>query len=224
MPEVKWVKFTTDMFEDEKIKLIEKMPEADGLIVIWAKMICQAGKVNQGGLILSFTGNLLEDFATIFNRPLNVVRLAFTTFEKLGMIEIQDNGIFLLNFEKHQNIDALNHIREQGRNRIKNYRERQRLLTSGNVTVTLGNATDKNRIDKNREDIEEMADLEKMIDEKRYDEIIINGQRLSTLIRCFTGEQPCSKKNLEIYEAELKKLNIDKSKLGIEAPVNEQMA
>lgn len=48
MPSVKWVKFTTDMFEDEKIKLIEKMPEADGLIVIWAKLICQEGKRDEG--------------------------------------------------------------------------------------------------------------------------------------------------------------------------------
>jgi predicted phage replisome organizer len=212
MPEVKWVKFTTDMFEDEKIKLIEKMPEADGLIVIWAKMICQAGKVNDGGLIylspeMPYND---EDLATIFNRPVNVIRLAINTFKRLGMIEIQENGhIFLLNFEKHQNIDALDRIRETTRKRVANYRDKQKLLTSGNVTVTFGNATDKIRVDKIREEVEEESSLlKKLLEEKRYDEIIINGQRLSTILRCFSGEQPCSKQNLELYRRELGKLGI----------------
>jgi len=37
MPEVSWIKLTTAMFDDEKIKVIESMPEADTLIVIWIK-------------------------------------------------------------------------------------------------------------------------------------------------------------------------------------------
>ena len=32
------------MFEDEKIKLIESMPEADTLLIIWIKLLAQAGK------------------------------------------------------------------------------------------------------------------------------------------------------------------------------------
>ena len=35
MSEVKWIKIVTDLFEDEKILLIETMPKADSIIVIW---------------------------------------------------------------------------------------------------------------------------------------------------------------------------------------------
>ena len=35
MSGVKWIKICTDIFDDEKIVLIESMPEADGIIVIW---------------------------------------------------------------------------------------------------------------------------------------------------------------------------------------------
>ena len=44
MAEVKWIKLSTQMFEDEKIKLIEQMPEADTILIIWVKLLAQAGK------------------------------------------------------------------------------------------------------------------------------------------------------------------------------------
>ena len=33
--DVKWIKITTDIFDDEKILLIESLPESDAIIVIW---------------------------------------------------------------------------------------------------------------------------------------------------------------------------------------------
>ena len=44
MAEVKWIKLSTSMFEDEKIRLIESMPEADTLLIIWIRLLAQAGK------------------------------------------------------------------------------------------------------------------------------------------------------------------------------------
>ena len=41
---VQWIKITTDIFDDEKIQLIESMPEGDTLIVIWFKILVLAGK------------------------------------------------------------------------------------------------------------------------------------------------------------------------------------
>lgn len=134
MPEVKWIKILTEMFDDEKIRIIEAMPEADTLIVIWIRLICMAGKVNAGGHI--FLAPDLpydeEQLASVFNRPLQTVRLALVTFEKLKMITVNANGSILLpNFEKHQNIEALDKIREQTRLRVGKYREKQKQLTEG---------------------------------------------------------------------------------------------
>ena len=35
MADIKWIKIKTDMFEDEKIKLIDALPERDTIHYIW---------------------------------------------------------------------------------------------------------------------------------------------------------------------------------------------
>ena len=152
MAEIKWIKIVTDVFDDEKILLIETLPEADSIIVIWFKMLCLAGKQNNSGVFMMnnripFTE---EMFATIFRRPLNTVRLALNTFEEFGMIAVEDNVVTIPNWEKHQSIDKIEKLKEQTRKRVAQHREKQKLLANCNVTVTQCNAADKNRIDKNR--------------------------------------------------------------------------
>lgn len=108
MAEVKWIKICTDVFDDEKIQLIDALPECDGVLVIWFKLLCLAGKQNNGGVFLlndkiAYTDEML---ATIFRRPLNTVRLALSTFEKFGMIEIVNDTITIPNWNKHQSLDT----------------------------------------------------------------------------------------------------------------------
>lgn len=150
--EVKWIKIVTDIFDDEKIILIESMPEADAIIVIWFKLLCLAGKTNTLGVMLLNDRIPYNDemLAQIFRRPLNTVRLALTTFEKYGMIEIINGAITIPNWEKHQQLEKLENSREQTKKRVAAYRERQKkLLGTGEkgecnalqpVTVTQSNA------------------------------------------------------------------------------------
>lgn len=149
MADVKWIKICTDIFDDEKMCLIESMPEADSIIVIWFKLLCMAGKQNNSGVFMlndkiAYTEEML---ATVFRRPLNTVRLALKTFEMYGMIEIVDNVVTIPNWEKHQTLDKLETAKEQTRRRVAAYRERQKLLAVGNgygnVTDVTCNATDK---------------------------------------------------------------------------------
>lgn len=164
MADVKWIKIVTDIFDDEKMLLIESMPEADSIIVIWFKLLCMAGKQNNSGVFMlndkiAYTDEML---ATVFRRPLNTVRLALKTFEAYGMIEIVDNVVTIPNWEKHQSLDALEKAREKNRKKVAAYREKQKFLATGDcngystVTVTECNDIDKNKKEnKNREDIEE---------------------------------------------------------------------
>ncbi len=150
MADIKWIKITTDIFDDEKMKIIDTMPARDEIIVIWFKLLSLAGKVNQNGLLymsnkISYTPEMLS---AIFNRPLNTVTLALGTFENFGMIELEDdNTIGIANWEKHQNVDGMAKIREQNRLRQIKHRESKKLLES-NVTLTLSNATDKDKEEK----------------------------------------------------------------------------
>lgn len=164
MSEIKWIKITTDIFDDEKIRLIDALPDHDAILVIWFKILALAGKHNRNGLLMMsdkvhYTDEML---ATIFQRPLNSVRMALGVFEQFGMIEIIDGVITLPNWEKHQNIDGMERIKEQTRNRVAKHREKQKNLALGgnvtcNVTVTQGNAIEeeernknKNRLDKDK--------------------------------------------------------------------------
>ena len=163
--QVTWIKLTVSIFDDEKIKLIEAMPDKDAIIVIWIKLLCQAGKTNAGGEVYMMPGRPYtdEELAAIFNRPVNTIRLALKVFASLGMIEVGENNILLPNFVKHQNCDRLEIMREQGRERVQRFREKKRLMASGEAVtppVTLQPVTsnaqireDKIREDKIREDI-----------------------------------------------------------------------
>lgn len=163
MSEIKWIKITTDIFDDEKICLIDALPDHDAILVIWFKILALAGKHNRNGLLMMsdkvhYTDEML---ATIFRRPLNTVRMALGIFEQFGMVEIIDGVITLPNWEKHQNIDGMEKIKEQTRNRVARHREKQKNLALGgnvtrNVTVTQSNALEeegdknKNRLDKDK--------------------------------------------------------------------------
>ena len=149
MADIKWIKITTDIFSDEKILLIEQLPDADTIIVIWFKLLCMAGRDNNNGIFvmnnrMPYTEEML---ATLFRRPLNTVRLALATFEAYGMIDIVDDVFTIPNWEKHQNIDGMDKIREQNRLRKQRQREKQKqaLLEDSHVTMRDCHATDKDK-------------------------------------------------------------------------------
>ena len=171
MAEVKWIKICTDIFDDEKMSLIDAMPEHDGIIVIWFKLLCMAGKQNNGGVFMlndriAYTDEML---ATIFRRPINTVRLALSTFEQFGMIEIVNNAYIIPNWEKHQSLDKLEAAKEKNRQRVAKHREKQKLLTQcndyGNGDVMQSNDVDKDK-DKDKEKKEKYIAILSRLNEK----------------------------------------------------------
>lgn len=160
MSEIKWIKITTDIFDDEKMCLIDALPDRDAIIVIWIKLITLAGKLNRKG-VLAISKNIVytdEMLAQTFHRPLNTVRMALEVFENFGMVEKIDGVIMLPNWEKHQNIDGMEKIKEQNRNRAARHRKKQKLLAQNNESNVISNVisnvtdnvtvTDDNAIDK----------------------------------------------------------------------------
>lgn len=208
MAEVKWIKVTTDVFDDEKILLIESLPEADSIIVIWFKLLCLAGKQNNSGVFMMgnripYTDRML---ATIFRRKEAIVQLALQTFEQFGMVELIDDVITIPNWEKHQNLDTLDKIKEQTRLRVAKHREKQKHLSSSvtsSVTVTQGNATDKNREDKNRLEEEGEGEKKKAIRHKygEYQNVLLSDADLEKLQEEFPRDWQGRIENLSSYIA-----------------------
>lgn len=149
MASVKWIKIVTDVFDNRKIRQIELMPDSDAILVIWFKILCLAGTINESGMLLLTRDIPYNDemLANQFNRPINTIRLALDTFRKFGMIETTNNILCVSNWEKYQNIETLDKIREQTRLRVAKHREQRKIANSEvcNVTVTQCNATEEDK-------------------------------------------------------------------------------
>lgn len=180
MAEIQWIKLRIDMFDDEKIKIIQSMPEGDAILVIWIRIIALAGKCNANGLVLvedefPYTDEMLS---VIFGKPLSTVKLALATFKKFRMIESTEKGIYITNFDRHQNIEGLDKIREQ--NRIRKQRERERkkallLEESGSGIPTLPD----NSPAQNTEVTGLSRDISREVTQQREKEEKDNNMRLS---------------------------------------------
>lgn len=188
--EIKWIKVSTDLFANRKIRLIESMEDRDSIIVIWLKLMILAGEINDGGLIY-LTQNIpytAESLAIQFNRKTEEVQKALSVFEEYGMILIDSDGVIeIANWDVYQNVDRMEEIREY--NRLAQQRSREKKKASAVVNDNVNdksmtesmkcqhridkNRKEKNRLDKNREDSKEREiadtdpqDLLRMISKK----------------------------------------------------------
>ena len=215
--DIKWIKIATNIFSDEKILLIEQMPDADTILVIWFKLLCMAGKENNCGVFVM--GNKIaytdEMLSTIFRRPLPTIRLALSTFEAFGMIEIIENSsgmeVYTIpNWEKHQNIDGMEKIREQTRLRVAKHRENQKLALQCNVTVTEGNATEEEEEEEKEEDKKKKKKKSKKhISAKYVSDDDLNNAILSFLEFREKIKKPMTERAIQLLIKKLNKLAPD---------------
>jgi predicted phage replisome organizer len=136
MAEVKWIKLTTDMFDNRKIRHLRRLPEGNNIVLIWVMLLTMAGRCNSGGMIfltenVPYTPKMLADELDFEE---NTVLLALDALERLDMI-LMDEGVFAIaGWEEYQNIDGMEKIREQNRDRKRLQRERQRQALLGDVS------------------------------------------------------------------------------------------
>ena len=169
MADVKWIKITTDMFDNKKIKYIRKMPEGNNIVLIWVMLLTMAGNCNANGMIfltenIPYTTKMLADELGFEE---NIIIMAVNILEKLNMVLTDDDVLRIPGWEEHQNVEGMERIREQTQKRVQKHREKQKLLASQtsdaaeiqnnapdnvavtesnvtcNVTVTKGNAVER---------------------------------------------------------------------------------
>ena len=151
--EIKWIKLTTDMFDNRKIKYLRKLPDGNSIVLIWVMLLTMAGRCNSGGMIflaenIPYTAKMLADELDFEE---NTVSLALKALENLGMIS--SDPLEITNWEEYQNIDGMERIREQTRQRVASFRAKNKQLPSAdgdcnvtrNVTVTPCNATEEEK-------------------------------------------------------------------------------
>ena len=162
MADVKWIKIVTDIFDDEKILLIENLPDGDRLLIIWFKLLILAGKQNNSGVFV-FANSMPyteEMFSTIFRRPVATVRLALETFKQFGMVEMINNAIMIPNWSKHQTLDQIESRNEYMREYMSKYRNKQKQIASGSVNVN-SKLNSKLNVNSLEEELDKELELEK---------------------------------------------------------------
>lgn len=158
MASIKWIKITTDMFENRKIKYLRKLPNGNIIVLIWIMLLTMAGKCNSGGMVyltedIPYSIKMLADELDLKD---NIVQSALEALEKCDMISRCNDYISISGWGEYQNTDGMSKVREQNRKRIAKYREKQKASDTDrysnapcnvtcNVTVTEGNAADKDK-------------------------------------------------------------------------------
>ena len=163
MAEVKWVKLTTDMFDNRKIKHLRRLPEGNNIVLIWVMLLTMAGRCNSGGMIfltenIPYTPKMLADELDFEE---NTVTLALQALEQLDMI-VTENGVFTIaGWEEYQNADKLAEIRAKDRERKRLKRAEAKALLAESTDVH-GHSTDCPYIEE-EEEIEEEKEFHSFI-------------------------------------------------------------
>jgi predicted phage replisome organizer len=164
--DVKWIKLTTDMFDNRKIKHLRKLPEGNSIVLIWVMLLTMAGRCNAGGMIfltenIPYTPKMLADELGFEEAT---IHLALQALENFRMIVTNGSYFSVAGWEEYQNIEGMERIREQNRLRQAKYKARQKALpgnVTDNVTVTEGNATEED------EELEIEIEKEEKVDYKQ---------------------------------------------------------
>ena len=163
MAEVKWIKLTTDMFDNRKIKHLRRLPEGNNIVLIWVMLLTMAGRCNSSGMIfltenIPYTPKMLADELDFEE---NTVQLALNVLDQLNMVVMNNGHFTIAGWEEYQNIEGMDKIREQNRIRQKKWYDKQKALPNAkpNASLTQPNATD---IEEDKE-IEKELDIEEKI-------------------------------------------------------------
>ena len=167
-----WVKLSTDIFDNQKIKFVRAQENGDTMALLWIWLISRAGMINDQGRVY-FTQSkpyTPKTLAMLTGFAENIVRESLELFRELDMVDVDEDGyINILGWEEHQNIEGLEKIKEQTKARVQKHRAKQKSSDScnvtGNVTETKNSdscnvterysnvtVTQQNREEKNRED------------------------------------------------------------------------
>lgn len=167
MADVKWIKLSTGLPDNRKIKQIRTLPDGDTIALMWIFLMCLAGNSNDDGFVF-FTKEIPytdEMLAEEFKMDINTIRLGLATFEKFGMIEIVDDFICLSAWEKWQSTDKLSELKEYNRIKQRESRARKRLSKAVN---------DMSLTSQPCQDIDKDIDIELDIDKEKDNKLIVS--------------------------------------------------
>ena len=127
MTDVRWIKITTDMFDNRKIRYLRTLPEGNDIVLIWIMLLSLAGKCNADGRIyltesVPYTSEML---AGELGFSPEVMDKAIEALQCMDMIHYEEDELVITGWAEHQNAEAMARIREQTRERVTKHREKR---------------------------------------------------------------------------------------------------
>jgi len=143
---ITFFKVDINFFQNAKIQRITRMPGGDTYIKIYFALLSMAMKSSTPGLIMISDTLAADpaDIAQFCSAKEDEVKAAISVFQKLSMVEIHDGVVLIPSFEEHQKLDKVRQINESAKERMRKYREKQRLQigVTRNDTRTLHESYD----------------------------------------------------------------------------------
>ena len=168
---VQWFKVDRNIFNNRKIQLLLKKRDGDLYFRVWIQLLSIAVECgNDGRLGIGEKPITYGDCAKIMGKTSDKIRRIMEEFLELGMLKKEGETFLIKNWEKYQSIDKYEKYQIQNRERQKRFREKiNSEKENSNVTITLDNAKEKNRIEKNTKEIRE-EDIKRKEEESGFRE------------------------------------------------------
>lgn len=142
MDGIRWIKLSTRLAADSKIRHIRSQPGGDTMVLLWIFLLCRAGTVNDRGRVYVAKGvpYTAAGLAGEFGMSKKRVADALALFEQLGMIALEPDALVICNWAEHQNVGGMERAKESredpqeraraaSRESSRRYRERQKAVT-----------------------------------------------------------------------------------------------
>ena len=129
MGELHWLKVQVGLFDTAKFKYMFQQPNGDAYVITLFRLKDLAAQINDHGKIyLSSKKEMnIKILAANLGRRTKFVEKALALYEELDLISRDENGIIQIStWNTDQGQDKIDRVREQTRNRVAAYRERQK--------------------------------------------------------------------------------------------------
>lgn len=126
---VEWIKVTTNLFSDEKIRLLLGERWGEHTVLGWVRLLCLAGQVNRRGCFALGDGKpmSIRQMAVAMGQDEADTEKVVSRLADYEMLTLQSDGCWkVTNWERYQYQEGMERIREMGRKRMQLYRERQK--------------------------------------------------------------------------------------------------
>ena len=188
-----WLRLKKNFFQSRDVKVVMSQKDGINFIIFWQKLLLETIDAETPGLLkykenIPYTADLLS---TVTDTSISIVKSAMNLFEKLGMIEIKENGEIWI-----EEVIKLVGSEAESTKRVQNFRKNKKIKAlhcNANVTKCNDNETKCNT------DIDIDTDIEKDLDKEKSKNINMSEEK-SSLDISVDNSLSQSNKNKEIKE------------------------